>query len=62
MNPSQLIENRSVRTIFRDCLKLAKHMVEDPVRVEATRLLLRHEFEKNKYEMDQEQIRNMKLL
>ena len=41
MNPAQLIENRSVRTIFRDCLKVASRMVEDPVRVKAVRALLR---------------------
>lgn len=42
MNPSQLIENRSVQLIFRDCLKLAPRMVDDPVRVQAIRRLLKH--------------------
>ena len=42
MNPSQLIENRSVQLIFRDCLKLAARMVSDPVKVQAVRGLLRH--------------------
>ena len=48
MNPSQLIENRSVRLIFRDCLKLASRMVEDPVKVQVVRRLLKSEFVKNK--------------
>ena len=48
MNPAQLIENRSVRTIFRDCLKLASRMVDDPAKVQAVRGLIRHEFHKNK--------------
>jgi hypothetical protein len=48
MNPSQLIENRSVLTIFRDCLKLAPRMVDDRVRVQAIRRILKHEFNKNR--------------
>ena len=42
MNPAQLIENRSVRLIFRDCLKLASHMVQDPTKTLAVRRLIRH--------------------
>lgn len=61
MNPAQLIENRSVLIIFRDCLKLASRMVDDPVRVKAIRMLLRHEFAKNRHVVDQEEIRNLKL-
>jgi len=48
MNPSQLIENRSAQLIFRDCLKLAARMMDDPIKVNAVRRLLRQEFEKNK--------------
>ena len=48
MNPSQLIENRSVLTIFRDCLKVAPRMVDDPVRVKAVRMLMKTEFAKHK--------------
>lgn len=54
MNPAQLIENRSTQLIFRDCLKLAPKMVEDPVRVLAIRRLLKHEFSKNKDVYDPE--------
>ena len=41
MNPTQLIDNRSVLIIFRDCLKLASRMVEDPIKVQAVRRLLK---------------------
>lgn len=53
MNPSQLIENRSVLLIFRDCLKLAPRMVDDPIRVQAVRRLMKQEFSKNKHVIDQ---------
>ena len=61
MNPAQLIENRSVLIIFRDCLKLASRMVDDPVKVRAVRGLLRHEFYKNKDVINSEEIRSLKL-
>lgn len=48
MNPAQLVENRSVLIIFRDCLKLANRMVDDPVRVKAIRMMVRYEFQKHK--------------
>ena len=61
MNPAQLIENRSVLLIFRDCLKLATRMVDDPVKVQSVRRLVKQEFFKNRDVLDQEQIRNLKL-
>ena len=48
MNPHQLLENRAAQLIFRDCLKLAARMVDDPVRIVAVRQLLKQEFEKNR--------------
>lgn len=53
MNPTQLIENRSVLIIFRDCLKMANHMVTDPVKVQAIRRLVKQEFYKNRNIVDQ---------
>jgi len=43
-----------VQLIFRDCLKLAPRMVDDPVRVQAIRRLLKHEFHKNRDVFDPE--------
>jgi len=53
MNPAQLIENRSVLLIFRDCLKLATRMVDDPIKVQAIRRLVKQEFFKNRDIVDQ---------
>jgi hypothetical protein len=61
MNPAQLIENRSVLLIFRDCLKLANRMVDSPVKALAVRQLIRREFDKNREVIDQEEIRNLKM-
>lgn len=52
MNPAQLIENRSVLLIFRDCLKLAPRMVVDRSKMLAVRGLIRHEFLKNREVVD----------
>ncbi len=48
MNPAQLIENRSVLLIFRDCLKLASRMVDNPAKTKAVRMLIKQQFLKNK--------------
>lgn len=62
MNPAKhLVENRSVQLIFRDCLKLASRMVENPQQVVAVRTLLRKEFEKNKDVYDQDKIHALKM-
>lgn len=49
MNPSQLIENRAVLTIFRDCLKVAPRMVNDSTKVKAVRLMMRQQFDKHRH-------------
>lgn len=36
--------------MFRDCIKTVSHMVPEPNKVKAVRLLVRSEFERNKYE------------
>lgn len=41
MNASQLIDNRSTLLIFRDCLKLAARMVDDPIKCRAVRQLIK---------------------
>ena len=42
MNPAKhLVENRSVQMIYRDCLKLLHRMLDEPVKVNAARVLLR---------------------
>ena len=62
MNPSQLIENRSVLTIFRDCLKVAPRMVDDPVRIRAVRMMMKAEFAKHRGVIEQEEIRALKMV
>jgi len=42
MNPKQLLETRSSLLIFRDCIKLAERMVDDPAKVIAVRKLIKH--------------------
>lgn len=62
MNPAKhLVENRSVLLIYRDCLKLLARMLDDSYKVQAARLLLRREFEKNKDEFDTQKIHAMKM-
>jgi len=53
MNPAQLIESRSARLIFRDCLKLASRMVDNPVKTQVVRKLIRDQFVKNRDVFDQ---------
>jgi Complex 1 protein (LYR family) len=54
MNPAQLVENRSVRLIFRDCLKLAGRMVDNQSKTQATRALIKQQFVKNRDVIDQD--------
>ena len=62
MNPAQyLVEHRSVQLIYRDCLKLLFRMVNNPAQLNAARVLLRKEFEKNRDEFDSEKIKALKM-
>lgn len=50
------LPEKSTLEILRDCFKLVPRMVVDPPRINAVRLLIRREFEKNRTESDPEKI------
>ena len=51
---------KSVRMLYRDCLRVCKHMGGSSPKAMATRALVRAEFRKNMHETDAEKIADMK--
>lgn len=46
--------------IYRDCVKVAYRMATDPNRNAALRALIKSEFNKNRFESDQEKIEELR--
>ena len=55
-----LLPNKSTREIFRVCLRLIPKMMSEPNKIIAVRKLVKHEFNKNKFEKDQEKIESLR--
>lgn len=54
------LPEKSTLEIFRDCLKLVPRMVIEPPKINAVRLLIKREFEKNRKESDSEKIDSLR--
>eukprot|EP00924_Labyrinthula_sp_SR-Ha-C_P004501 snap_masked-scaffold_1-processed-gene-2.35-mRNA-1 protein AED:0.01 eAED:0.01 QI:0/-1/0/1/-1/1/1/0/79 len=56
---AQKIEKTTVE-IYRDCLRLIKHVAGDSPKANNIKNILRQEFKKNKYETSEEKISELK--
>ncbi len=54
------LPEKSTLEIFRDCLKLVPRMVTERPKINAVRILIKREFEKNKTEADAEKIDSLR--